>query len=296
MTELRKTVFVTGSGGQLGSEIHEICHRFQAYRFVFLRHENLDIGDPQDVERKLAPAMQDVIINAAAYTSVDRAEDEPENARKANTLGPENLAKLAAKSGCLLIHISTNYVFDGESPRPYKEGGATSPRNMYGVTKLEGEQAILRAQAQAIIIRTSWVYSSFGHNFVKTMLDVGRKRGNVSVIFEQSGSPTYARDLAEVILKIMQSLPDNSALPRIYHYSNEGFISWYDFAKAIFEIANVECQVVPIEIEDYPLRALRPVNSVLNKGKIKRDFDVKIPYWRDSLRACLTEIEMGHNK
>ncbi len=292
MTDQRKTVFVTGSGGQLGSEIRKISHRFQDHRFVFLTHEDLDIGDPQHVERKLAPAKDDVIINAAAYTSVDRAEDEPENARKANALGPENLARLAAKSGCLLIHISTDYVFDGESPRPYKEEDTTAPRNMYGVTKLEGEQAILKSHAQAIIIRTSWVYSSFGRNFVKTMLDLGRKRGNVSVIFEQSGSPTHARDLAEAILKIMQSVPDGLALPQIYHYSNEGFISWYDFAKAIFELANVECQVAPIEIEDYPVRAVRPVNTVLNKGKIKRDFNVTIPYWRDSLRACLNEMQM----
>jgi len=291
MTDTRKSVFVTGSGGQLGCEIRNLSRNLPDYRFVFLTHEDLDIGDLQDVERRLAPAKQDVIINAAAYTSVDRAEDEPENARRANALGPENLARLAARSGCLLIHVSTDYVFDGQSPRPYKEEDATAPRNTYGATKLEGEQAILRLQAPAIIIRTSWVYSSFGRNFVKTMLDLGRKRGNVSVIFEQSGSPTHARDLAEAILKIMQSVPDNLALPQIYHYSNEGVISWYDFAKAIFELANVKCEVAPIDIEDYPVRAVRPVNSVLNKGKIKRDFNVRIPYWRDSLRACLNEMQ-----
>ncbi|MGO9983511.1 MAG: dTDP-4-dehydrorhamnose reductase [Rhodomicrobium sp.] len=291
MTERRNTIYVTGSGGQLGCEIRDLRHQLPEYRFVFLRHEDLDIADEHEVELKLAPAKNDIIINAAAYTAVDRAEDEPDKASKANHIGPKNLARLAEKSGCLLIHISTDYVFDGESPRPYKEEDATGPRSVYGTSKLEGEKAILQSKARALIIRTSWVYSRFGKNFVKTMLELGRKKGNVSVIFEQSGSPTYARDLAKAILSIIQGIPADLKFPQIYHYSNEGAISWYDFAKAIFELANVECNVSPIESKDYPLRAARPVNSVLNKAKIKRDFQLVIPYWRDSLRECLIEMQ-----
>lgn len=292
MTDSRNTVFVTGAGGQLGSEIHEICHHFPSYRFLFFSHKDLDIADENEVEEKLAPADKDIIINAAAYTAVDRAEDEQDEADKANHIGPKNLANLAKKARCLLIHISTDYVFDGELSRPYKEGDPTGPRNIYGVTKLKGEEAVLQSNARALIIRTSWVYSSFGKNFVKTMLDLGRKRDNLSVIFEQSGSPTYAGDLAEAILNITQRIPGDLELPQIYHYSNEGLISWYDFAKSIFELADIDCYVSPIEIKDYPLRATRPVNSVLNKGKIKRDFQIRIPYWRDSLRRCLEKIEM----
>jgi len=255
MTDQRKAVFVTGSGGQLGSEIRKISHRFQDYRFVFLTHEDLDIGDPQHVERNLAPAKDDVIINAAAYTSVDRAEDEPENARKANALGPENLARLAAKSGCLLIHISTDYVFDGESPRPYKEEDATAPRNMYGVTKLEGEQAILRSHAQAIIIRTSWVYSEFGKNFVKTMLKLLQEKDEINVVNDQFGSPTYAADLAEIILQIIAS---QNWHPSVYHYSNEGETSWFGFAQEIRRLTDSSCGINPIPSTEFPTPARRP--------------------------------------
>jgi dTDP-4-dehydrorhamnose reductase len=293
MTDPRNTVFVTGAGGQLGLEIREICQRFPHYRFQFFTHKELNIADRREVELKLAPAKDDIIINAAAYTAVDRAEDEPVEADKVNYLGPENLAKAAKKAGCLFVHVSTDYVFDGESSRPYKEGDPTGPRNTYGLTKLKGEQAILQTNARALIVRTSWLYSSFGRNFVKTMLDLGRKRGSVSVVFEQAGSPTYAADLAETVLDIMQRIPKDLALPQIYHYSNEGLISWYDFAKAIFETAKIDCLVSPIEIKDYPVRATRPVYSVMNKGKIKRDFHIEIPYWRDSLRRCLGKIQAG---
>lgn len=291
MTELGKTVFVTGAGGQLGSEIREICHRFPNYRFQFFTHSDLNIASANEVAAKFGAAEGDIIINAAAYTAVDRAEDEPDEAGKVNYLGPANLAELARKTGCLLIHISTDYVFDGQSSRPYKEEDPARPRNVYGVTKLKGEEAILRSNARSLIIRTSWLYSSFGRNFVKTMLDLGSKRNSLSVVFEQAGSPTYARDFAETILNIMQRVPADLALPQIYHYSNEGLISWYDFAKSIFELAGMNCQVVPVEIKDYPVRAMRPVYSVMNKGKIKRDFQIAIPYWRDSLRRCLENIQ-----
>lgn len=292
MTDYRNRVFVTGAGGQLGSEIREICGRFPGYRFLFFQHNELNVGDLNEVEHRLAPTEHDIIINAAAYTAVDRAEDEPEEADKVNHLGPENLAKIAKRTGCLLIHISTDYVFNGESPRPYKEDDPTGPRNVYGLSKLRGEEAILQSEARALIIRTSWLYSSYGKNFVKTMLELGKKRDNLSVVFEQAGSPTYAADLAETVLHIMQRMPKNLALPQIYHYSNEGLISWYDFAKAILELARIDCYVAPIEIKDYPVRAMRPVYSVMNKGKIKREFQIEIPYWRDSLRRCLDKIQV----
>jgi len=201
-----------------------------------------------------------------------------------------NLAQIAADSGCLLIHISTDYVFNGELSRPYKEDDLTGPLNVYGATKLEGERAVLQSGARAIIIRTSWLYSTFGNNFVKTMLRLGRAQDNISVVFEQAGTPTYARDLAETILNIVKQLPSSIQLPQIYHYSNEGIISWYDFAQSIMELADLSCNVTPIEIKDYPLPAKRPVYSVLNKSKIKHDFGITIPYWKDSLRDCLKLI------
>ncbi len=286
MTDAARTVFVTGAGGQLGSEIRAVAERYP-YRFVFFNHGELDIGDAADVRAKIAPKAEDIIINAAAYTAVDRAEEETEAADRANHLGPKNLAELARDSGCLLIHISTDYVFNGELARPYREDDQVDPVSVYGATKLKGEQAILESGARALIVRTSWVFSSFGSNFVKTMLKLGRERDKLSIIFEQSGTPTYARDLATTILDMAGAIPDGLELPQIYHYSNEGVISWYDFTKAILELAGVACEVAPIEIKDYPLPARRPVNSVLNKGKIKKDFGITIPYWRDSLRDCL---------
>lgn len=291
MTDRKRTVFVTGAGGQLGSEIQVISDQFSEYRFLFFKHNNLNIADIYDIRQNLTPDASDIIINTAAYTAVDRAEEESENADLANHIGPKNLATLAAETGCLLIHISTDYVFDGKSSHPYKENDTTGPLNVYGLTKLKGENAILKSKARAIIIRTSWVYSSFGNNFVKTMLRLGRERDEISVIFEQSGTPTYARDLASTILDIMRRIPPTLSLPQIYHYSNEGLISWYDFAKSIMELGNISCHVSPIEIEDYPLPAIRPVYSVLNKSKIKHDFAIKIPYWRDSLRICLEQIK-----
>ncbi len=286
MTDPARTVFVTGAGGQLGSEIRAVSGRYP-YNFVFFSHGELDIGDAGDVRAKIKAKAEDIIINAAAYTAVDRAEEETQAADRVNHLGPKNLAELARDSGCLLIHISTDYVFNGELARPYREDDQVDPLSVYGVTKLKGEQAILEAGARALIVRTSWVFSSFGSNFVKTMLKLGQERDKLSIIFEQSGSPTYARDLAVAVLDMAENIPEGLELPQIYHYSNEGVISWYDFTKAILELAGVNCEVAPIEVKDYPLPARRPINSVLNKGKIKKDFGITIPYWRDSLRDCL---------
>ena len=296
MSDTPRKVFVTGTGGQLGSEINNLSEQHPEYHFVFFHHNELDITDLDSVRKLINPSSNDIIINAAAYTAVDLAEEDEPKVRGVNTIGPMNLAQVAADSGCLLIHISTDYVFNGELSRPYKEDDPTGPLNVYGATKLEGENAVLQSGARALIIRTSWLYSTFGNNFVKTMLRLGKAQDNISVVFEQSGTPTYARDLAVTIFNIIKQLPSSMRLPQIYHYSNEGVISWYDFAQSIMELADLSCNVTPIEIKDYPLPAERPVYSVLNKSKIKHDFGITIPYWRDSLRDCLEMILEDHSQ
>jgi dTDP-4-dehydrorhamnose reductase len=199
------------------------------------------------------------------------------------------MAKIAKKKNITLIHISTDYVFDGKNHRPYIESDLTDPQGVYGQTKYDGEKAILSvAPANTIIIRTSWIYSSFGNNFVKTMLRLGKERDTLGVIFDQVGTPTYARDLAKMILDILPQIKNST--PEVYHYSNEGATSWYDFAKAIFELSNVACQINPITTDQYPTPAKRPHYSLLNKSKIKNDFEITIPYWRDSLKECLKTL------
>ena len=289
------SIYVVGANGQLGSEIRAYAAQSSRENVNFFSREEIDIGKLNEIKSKLSPGQYDVIINAAAYTDVDRAEQELEQANEANYIGPKNLASIARESGCLLIHISTDYVFDGNLPRPYKEDDTPAPLGVYGSSKLKGEEAILEAEARAIILRTSWVYSSFGKNFVKTILRLARERERLSVIFEQTGSPTYAADLAQAIFEVIEKIPPELPLPQIYNYSNEGVISWYDFAKAITELSDIPCRIDPIETKDYPLPAKRPVNSALNKNKIKRDFSLEIPYWRDSLAKCLGLINLDNS-
>jgi dTDP-4-dehydrorhamnose reductase len=231
----------------------------------------------------------DTIINCAAYTAVDKAESEEDLANTINHRFVSMLSKIAKKKNITLIHISTDYVFDGNNHRPYIETDPTDPQGVYGRTKCDGENAILEvAPANCIIIRTSWVYSSFGNNFVNTMLRLGKERDSLGVIFDQVGTPTYARDLAKMILDILPQIKNST--PEVYHYSNEGVTSWYDFAKAIFELSDVTCQVNPITTDQYPTPAARPHYSLLDKSKIKNDFGITIPYWRDSLKECLNTL------
>ena len=286
----KMSIYVVGSSGQLGSEIRALPAIDTDYNLIFFSHQDLDISNVDDVKNKLNPGKDDVIINAAAYTNVDRAEEEVSIANASNHIGAKNLADIALASGCLLVHISTDYVFNGKKSGAYKETDATDPVSAYGTTKHQGEEAILTSNCRAIIIRTSWVFSQFGNNFVKTILRLARERDEISVIFEQTGTPTYAADLASAILHIINNLPATLELPQIYNYSNEGAISWFDFAKAIVEIDSIDCNIRPIETKDYPLPAKRPINSVLNKNKIKQDFAIEIPYWRDSLELCLKQI------
>ena len=283
-------ILVTGASGQLGSEIRENSTEFSQYNFFFEDSKSLDITDFEKVEEFIVENNIKAVINCAAYTAVDKAESEEQDAKNVNLLGVKNLISVLKGRG-KLIHISTDYVFNGKSYEPYKEEHYVDPIGVYGRTKRLGEEFILNSEVASIIIRTSWVYSSFGNNFVKTMLRLGKERDKLNVIFDQIGSPTYARDLAFVCLDIIDK--DFSNFSKIYHYSNEGVTSWYDFAKAIMEVSGIQCYISPIETKDYPTPAKRPNYSLLNKSKIKKEFNITIPYWRDSLKDCIKKIEQN---
>lgn len=278
-------ILVTGSNGQVGSELQSLANNYPNFSFIFVDKEDLDIGNKEAVQAFFEADTFDYCINCAAYTAVDKAESDKEIAHLVNALGPQNLALACQKHQTRLVQISTDYVYHNSQNTPFKETDATSPHSVYGSTKLEGENLALSNHPETLIIRTSWVYSSFGNNFVKTMIRLGKDRDQLSIIFDQIGSPTYARDLAKAILDIIQQNP--SAFTGIYHYSNEGVCSWFDFAQAIFELEKIECKTNPIETKDYPTPAKRPHFSLLNKSKIKATFALEIPYWRDSLKACL---------
>ena len=283
-------VLVTGSSGQLGSEIKELIQNpifnIQNYNFYFTDRKTLNITNRLELEKFAVANKIKIIINCAAYTAVDKAEDDKENANLVNNIAVENLAKISKEKNIKLIHISTDYVFDGKNYKPYTENDATNPNGVYGQTKLDGEKAMIEINpSNSIIIRTSWVYSCFGTNFVKTMLKLGYEKNELGVIYDQVGTPTYAKDLAKTILDIIPRI-ENSKVS-IYHYSNEGVLSWYDFAKEIMRMAKLNCQINPIETKDYPTPATRPHYSLLNKSKIKNEFNTTIPFWKDSLKECL---------
>ncbi len=278
-------ILVTGSNGQVGSELRELANRY-SYSFFFTTKDDLDITNEEDIKVFVKTNNIDTIINAAAYTAVDKAEDDKENADLINRKAVKKLAELSKKNNIKLIHISTDYVFDGKAYKPYIEEQQTNPNSVYGQTKLDGENEMIKINPHnSIIIRTSWVYSSFGNNFVKTMLRLGKDKDSLDVIFDQVGTPTYARDLAKTILDILPNIKNNKV--SIYNYSNEGVLSWYDFAKEIMRMAKLECQINPIETKDYPTPAARPHYSLLNKAKITKEYNISIPYWKDSLDQCL---------
>lgn len=288
------TVLVTGSDGQLGQELALLAKNHAQYQFTFIGREPLDLSDKKAIDVFFQNQHFDIIINCAAYTAVDKAEQEPELADAINHLAVKHLAAIARQQNSKLVQLSTDYVFDGTHHRPYLETDKTNPQSVYGMTKLKSEQAVQQQMAEnAVIIRTSWVYSSLSRNFVHTMLDLSQTRDQLNVIFDQIGTPTYARDLAQTILLIIKhpEFTKKTFKTALYHYSNEGVCSWYDFAKAIFELSDVHCAVHPIESKDYPTPATRPHYSVLNKTKIKQMFDLDIPYWKDSLTACLNRLQ-----
>ena len=281
-------ILVTGSNGQVGSELQVLAQEYE-HNLFFTDRESLDVTNRDAVENFILRNTINCIINSAAYTAVDKAESEETVANEVNHLAVKNLAELSQEHKIKLIHISTDYVFNGTNYKPYTEDDITNPQSVYGATKLAGEKSMQEINPKnSIIIRTSWVYSSFGANFVKTMLRLGSERDSLGVIFDQVGTPTYARDLARAILDILPSISNEQVA--IYNYSNEGVCSWYDFAKAIMEFSQTECVVNAIETKEYPTPAKRPHYSLLNKAKIKREFDTIIPYWKDSLDECLKKM------
>jgi dTDP-4-dehydrorhamnose reductase len=296
-------ILVTGKNGQLGRSIHkvistnstEINTNQNLNEFVFVGRGELDLSQEEGAANYFNNNDKfDIIINCAAYTAVDKAEQEQELANQVNHLAVKQLAKIANKQQAQLIHISTDYVFDGESDKPYVETDKTSPINVYGKTKLAGDKALHEAMpANAIIIRTSWVYSEYGNNFVKTMLRLGKERDGISVVGDQIGSPTYATDLASVILEIIKNkeFREMGQVTQVYHYSNKGEISWYDFTKEIFKLEKMDCKVSPIESKDYSNSTARPHYGVMSKQKIKQQLELTIPYWKKSLANCLQEIK-----
>ncbi len=279
-------ILVTGANGQLASEFKTLCSNQD---LIFTSKEELDISDFEKTKDFIKENNIKIIINCAAYTAVDKAEEEKELALKINYEAVNNLAIISKEKNIKLIHISTDYVFDGENYKPYNENDKTNPINFYGESKLKGEQAIKKiAPKNSCIIRTSWVYSNYGKNFVKTILNLAKQKEELNIISDQVGTPTYAKDLAKAILEIIPNL--NNQTPTIYHYSNEGVLSWYDFAKEIVKMAKLKCQINPIKTSGYPTPAKRPHFSLLDKSKIKEDFKINIPYWKDSLRDCITKI------
>jgi dTDP-4-dehydrorhamnose reductase len=277
-------ILVTGANGQVGSELRFLSESLQQCQFTFTDRTELDIANAEVVKGYFEQHSFDYLINCAAYTAVDKAESEKELAYQINAEAPSMLAGVAAKHGCRYIHISTDFVFDGTASQPITEEAATNPLSVYGASKLQGDLDVMANNKDALIVRTSWVYSSFGNNFVKTILRLCKERETLNVIYDQVGTPTYARDLAACILNIITSGKWESG---IYNYSNEGVASWYDFAVAIKDIAGLKTRILPIETKDYPTPATRPKYSVLNKKKMKDTFAVEIPYWRESLEDCI---------
>ena len=281
-------VLVTGSNGQLGSEIKAISSDY-SYNFFFTDRNNIDITSKESIKEFCQINNINVIINCAAYTAVDKAQSDEINADLINRKAVKKLALVSQELDIKLIHISTDYVFDGKNFKPYCEEFQTNPQSIYGKTKLDGENEMRDINPKnSIIIRTSWVYSYYGNNFVKTMLRLGKEKEELGVIFDQVGTPTYAKDLAITILDIVSQI--NNQKVEIYNYSNEGVLSWYDFAKEIMKMAKLNCKINPIETYQYPTPAKRPHFSLLNKNKIKSTFNIEIPYWKDGLDDCLRRL------
>jgi len=287
----KQNILITGANGQLGNCLRDLAADYQnVYHCYYTDVDTLDITDAGAIEAYVTENCIDIIINAAAYTAVDKAEDDKENAYRINCTAVGNLADVAKKHGLTLVHISTDYVFSGEMATPYVETDTTAPKSVYGSTKLAGEQAIVESGCKAILIRTSWLYSEYGNNFVKTMLRLGREREEIGVVCDQIGGPTYAGDLARVIFQLLQSARPESGT-EFYHFANEGVCSWFDLAKGVMEMAGLGCRVKAIQTSEYPAKARRPASSVFNLGKIKAATGMDIPYWRDSLLLTINKLQ-----
>lgn len=289
-------IVVTGANGQLGRSIHRLSVEHRELDFIFTDIDSLDIGNRDAVLAFAETHPVDFIVNCAAYTAVDKAEEEEEQCRKINTDAVAYLGEAAQHIGARILHVSTDYVFGGDSYMPYQENDSVSPTSVYGRTKLAGEKALSAVCPDAIIVRTAWLYSEYGHNFMKTMLRLGAERPEIRVVNDQIGSPTYAGDLAEAILSLLEKERQGEQNSGIYHYTNEGVCSWYDFAHSIIRIAGLPAKVIPIPTREYPTAAKRPAYSVLSKEKIKREYHWVIPHWEDSLRKCLANMNVVKEK
>ena len=295
-------ILVTGQNGQLGRSIHNLVNTDSKIdinqdpnEFIFVGREELDLSSESNISHYFDNNDKfDIIINCAAYTQVDKAEQEVELANQINHLAVKQLASIANKQQARLIHISTDYLFDGESDKPYTETDTTNPINVYGKTKLSGEKALQAViPMNALIVRTSWLYSEHGNNFVSTMLRLGKEQDELNVVSDQIGSPTYATDLANAVLAIIQNeeFREEDQATQVYHYSNEGEISWYELAKEIFKIAKIDCKVSPITTQQYPTPATRPRNTLMNKDKVAKTFGINILDWKESLNTCITTLK-----
>lgn len=281
-------ILVTGANGQLGNEMQVVAKENPQHTYYFTDVQELNICDKEAVRTYVAGKQIELIVNCAAYTAVDKAEDDPELACRLNSEAPRELAAAAQACHAAMIQVSTDYVFDGTAHLPYTEDCDPCPDSVYGKTKLEGEYNVLNLCEQAVVIRTAWLYSAFGNNFVKTMVRLGKERDALGVVFDQIGTPTYANDLARAIFTII----NKGVVRGVYHYSNEGVCSWYDFTLAIHRLAGITtCRVTPLHTAEYPAKANRPAYSVLDKTKIKTTFGIEIPHWEESLKRCLDKME-----
>jgi dTDP-4-dehydrorhamnose reductase len=286
--QLPYRVAVTGSSGQMGRELAKLADSHPRFQFTFLDRDIFPLDEPEKIQYWIQKHPSDFFIHCAAYTAVDKAESEREKVFLVNATAPGLISTLLSKAGTKLIYISTDYVFDGTSALPLKEDAVTDPVNVYGSSKLEGEKLVLRNNPDTIVIRTSWLYSTEGNNFVKTMIRLMSEREKIQVVQDQTGSPTYAADLAGSILQILES---GRFLPGIYHYSNEGTTTWYEFALEIKRLTASTCQVLPIPTSGYPTPAKRPAYSLLDKSKIRSAYDLEIPTWQSSLRICIEHLK-----
>ncbi len=282
-------ILITGCRGQLGSELRQLQGAHPGHRFINTDVGELDVTDPEAIGSFLDAHGVDGIVNCAAYTAVDRAESDRGPCEALNSKAPAHLAVAIQRRGGWIVHVSTDYVFDGLKCEPYLETDPPCPRSVYGSTKLAGEAAVLGCCSRAMVVRTSWLYSAFGNNFVKTMVRLGRERDSLGVVFDQVGSPTYARDLARAIMVAVEG----GVVRGVFHFSNEGVCSWYDFAKAVHAMAGIaSCRLRPIRTSEYPTPAPRPPYSVLDKAKVKEALGIEIPHWRDSLLECMSQLGM----
>lgn len=280
-------IVVLGASGQLGTCLKLVSESRPNLEILFPSEQDGNILDQEKLDALFKQTAPNYVINCAAYTAVDKAEDEQDICRKVNRDGAAYVAEACKNYGAVFVHISTDFVFKGNIPTLLKETDEATPENIYGLTKLEGEQAIASILPEHFIVRTSWLYSEHGNNFVKTMLRLGKERDELGVIVDQTGSPTYAIDLADAVLEIIES---DSTAYGVYHYSNEGVTSWYDFAKAVFDISGTTVKLNPVKTSEYVTKAVRPAYSVMDKSKLKSTFAIQIPYWRDSLETCISNL------